>query len=223
MCIRDRSIIAYSKTIIAGNTFLSNYAKQFNANVYVIPTTIDTNYHYPSKKTISDTIKIGWTGSSTTNKHLELISDVLEHITQTYSNVKIIMISNQPIISSKFKLKFVEWKQSSEIEDLSQIDIGIMPLPDNEWAKGKCGFKGLQYMALEIPTIMSPVGVNTEIIEDGKNGFLASNKNEWISKLSALIESKELREELGRNGRKTIEDNYSVNAHKDFLISLIKH
>ena len=133
------------------------------------------------------------------------------------------MISNQPIISSKFKLKFVEWKQSSEIEDLSQIDIGIMPLPDNEWAKGKCGFKGLQYMALEIPTIMSPVGVNTEIIEDGKNGFLASNKNEWISKLSALIESKELREELGRNGRKTIEDNYSVNAHKDFLISLIKH
>jgi len=220
---KTKSIIAYSKTIIAGNTFLSNYAKQFNANVYVIPTTIDTNYHYPSKKTISDTIKIGWTGSSTTNKHLELISDVLQHITQTYSNVKIIMISNQPIISSKFRLKFVEWKQSSEIEDLSQIDIGIMPLPDNEWAKGKCGFKGLQYMALEIPTIMSPVGVNTEMIQDRKNGFLASNKNEWISKLSALIESKELRESLGKNGRKTIEKKYSITNHKDFLISLLKH
>ena len=133
------------------------------------------------------------------------------------------MISNQPIISSKFRLKFVEWKQSSEIEDLSQIDIGIMPLPDNEWAKGKCGFKGLQYMALEIPTIMSPVGVNTEIIQDRKNGFLASNKNEWISKLSALIESKELRESLGKNGRKTIEKKYSITNHKDFLISLLKH
>lgn len=218
---KTKSIIAYSKTIIAGNNFLSHYAKQFNSNVYVIPTTIDTNYHYPVVRKKSDSIKIGWTGSNTTNKHLELIIDVLHQITETYKNVEIVMISNRPIYND-LKIEFIEWQQSSEIEDLSQIDIGIMPLPDNEWAKGKCGFKGLQYMALEIPTIMSPVGVNTEIIQDGENGFLATSETDWIEKLSRLIESKELREKIGKAGRKTVKNRYSTEAQKEVLLKIIQ-
>lgn len=219
---KTKSIIAYSKTIIAGNSYLRNYAKQFNTNVYVIPTTIDTNYHHPKNKLSTDKVSIGWTGSITTNKHLALITDVLEQLVEKYPHVEITMISNQPIIQNNLKIKFVEWNQTTEIEDLSQIDIGIMPLPNDEWAKGKCGFKGLQYMALEISTVMSPVGVNTEIIEDGKNGFLASDKKEWLTKLSALIESGELRETLGKNGRKTVIEKYSINAQKDFFIALLK-
>jgi glycosyltransferase involved in cell wall biosynthesis len=106
------------------------------------------------------------------------------------------------------------WIASTEIDDLSQIDIGIMPLPDDEWAKGKCGLKGLQYMALEIPTLMSPVGVNTEIIQNGVNGFLPDTENEWVETLSALIENAALRERTGKAGRQTVIDKYSVLAWK---------
>ncbi|HLU85364.1 MAG TPA: glycosyltransferase family 4 protein, partial [Vicingaceae bacterium] len=120
-----------------------------------------------------------------------------------------------------FKIKFVKWNQKTEIEDLSQIDIGIMPLPDDEWAKGKCGFKGLQYMALEIPTIMSPVGVNAEIIKDGENGFLANTDEEWITKIEWLIESEELRKKLGKAGRQTIIERYSIEANKDKYLALL--
>jgi glycosyltransferase involved in cell wall biosynthesis len=89
-----------------------------------------------------------------------------------------------------------------------------MPLPDDEWAKGKCGLKGLQYMALEIPTLMSPVGVNTEIIQNGVNGYLPDKENEWVDILSGLIENKELRERIGKAGRQTVVNKYSVEAWK---------
>ena len=94
-----------------------------------------------------------------------------------------------------------------------------MPLPNDEWSQGKCGFKGLQYMALEIPSIMSPIGVNSEIIENGKNGFLAENEKEWIEKLTLLIEDKNLRKKIGANGRQTVIEKYSVISQKDNYIN----
>ena len=111
------------------------------------------------------------------------------------------------------------WIAASEIEDLSKIDIGIMPFPDDEWAKGKCGLKGLQYMALEIPTLMSPVGVNSEIIQEGVNGYLPNTEDEWVAALTALIEDATLRERIGKEGRKTVVDRYSVHAWKQSAIS----
>jgi glycosyltransferase involved in cell wall biosynthesis len=100
------------------------------------------------------------------------------------------------------------------MKQLSEIDIGIMPLPDNQWTRGKCGFKGLQYMSLGIPTVMSNVGVNIDIIEQGENGFLANTTEDWISYLSALIDDEKLRKKLGASGRNTIEKRYSVEANK---------
>ncbi|MDQ3190363.1 MAG: glycosyltransferase, partial [Bacteroidota bacterium] len=114
------------------------------------------------------------------------------------------------------------WNKETEIEDLSKIDIGIMPLPDDMWAKGKCGFKGLQYMALEIPSIMSPVGVNNEIIEDGVNGFLAKTEEEWFEKLSLLIESPAIRKRLGKAGRQTVEQRYSVKSQKERYLEVFE-
>jgi glycosyltransferase involved in cell wall biosynthesis len=96
------------------------------------------------------------------------------------------------------------------LNDLQEIDIGIMPLPDDEWARGKCGLKGLQYMALEIPTIMSPVGVNSEIIQNGINGFLADSEESWIENLARLIEQPSLRQRIGVAGRETVVQHYSV-------------
>ncbi|MBW6482158.1 MAG: glycosyltransferase family 4 protein [Vicingaceae bacterium] len=216
-------IITYSTTVIAGNNYLANYALQFNINVKVIPTTIDVTYHYPHKIVRqNEKIRIGWTGTITTNNHLKLLFSVLVKLKKKYPQVELVMISNTNIADPSIEISYQQWNKNTEIEDLSRFDIGIMPLPDDEWAKGKCGFKGLQYMALEIPTIMSPVGVNTEIIEDGKNGFLATSDTDWIEKLSRLIETKELREKIGRAGRKTVVENYSIESQKEAFFKIIQ-
>lgn len=213
---KTSKIISYAKLVIAGNAYLAEYAKKYNPNVIIIPTTIDTTYHIRKKNKIEKTkIVIGWTGSSTTNRHLKTLLPVIDKLKRKYNEkIKFVMISNIPLEESSNLIEFLSWNKQTEIDDLSTFDIGIMPLPDDEWTRGKCGFKGLQYMALEIPTVMSPVGVNTEIIQDGENGFLAATEEEWIEKLSLLIESSELRDKLGKAGRKTVVEKYSVEANK---------
>jgi glycosyltransferase involved in cell wall biosynthesis len=115
-----------------------------------------------------------------------------------------------------------QWCAETELEDLSGIDIGIMPLPDDRWSKGKCGLKALQFMALGIPTVCSPVGVNTDIIQDNVNGMLASSEEEWIEKLTMLLHSSELRERLGEAGRKTVEEGYSAVSQVPRVLEVFK-
>ena len=214
-------IIQKSMLVLAGNTYLSNYAAKYNANIKIIPTTIDTEYHSKSKKNKNDKIIIGWTGSSTTTEHVYVIQSVITNILNKYPHkIDFVFISNHHINIPGVINK--PWKRETEISDLTQFDIGIMPLPDNEWTRGKCGFKGLQYMSLEIPTIMSPVGVNKEIIKHGINGFLANTPEEWENTLSQLIENQSLRENLGKEARNTIKTKYSVEALKQEYLSLMK-
>jgi glycosyltransferase involved in cell wall biosynthesis len=104
----------------------------------------------------------------------------------------------------------IKWRSASEVEDLRPVDIGIMPLPDDPWARGKCALKALQYMALAIPTVLSPVGVNAEVVQDGQNGYLASTEDQWVEKLTRLLHNSELRQQLGVAGRRTLENNYSA-------------
>ncbi len=220
---KTQRIFNYASFIVGGNKYLVEQANRYNKNVFVIPTTIDCAYHLKVDKNSDDHRKIiiGWTGSVTTNRHFEMLLPVLKKIALKYAErVEFCTISNKKTEHSDLPVLFKKWEKEIEIQDLSSFDIGIMPLPDDEWTKGKCGFKGLQYMALEIPTIMSPVGVNTEIINDGVNGFLASTEDEWMEKLSILIESKELREKIGKEGRKTIVEKYSVETNKQKYLDL---
>ena len=219
---KTSDIIRKAGSIIAGNAYLASYAKKFNQNTFIIPTTIDTNYHKPKVKGgTKNYITLGWTGSSTTIKHFEEIIPVLEKIQNKYDQkVKILLISNKSLKSETISLEFIPWNKETEIDDLAKIDIGIMPLPDDKWSKGKCGFKGLQYMAMGIPTIMSPVGVNKEIIENVINGYLASTEEEWIEKLSLLIENPELREKTGKAGRQTVIERYSVESQKENYLAV---
>ncbi|TXB67280.1 glycosyltransferase [Vicingus serpentipes] len=209
-------IIQLSDMVFAGNKYLVDFSKKYNSNVVLIPTTIDTNYHIPEiKAKTKNQICIGWTGSSTTLKYFENFIPTLEKISTKYPGI----INFKVIVDLKktyptLNITTTLWNLEKEIEDLNKIDIGIMPLPNDKWTKGKCGFKGLQYMSLVIPTIMSPIGVNTEIINDGINGFLASTEEEWISKISLLIESVELRNQIGKAGFETIKNKYSIEANK---------
>ncbi len=209
-------IIGLSDLIFAGNQYLADYAGQFNKNISIIPTTIDTLLYVPQKKARENKVTcIGWSGSFSTIQHFATAIPALKRIKEKFgAAVSFKIIGDKNYYCAELDTSGDAWVAATEIEDLSQIDIGIMPLPDDEWAKGKCGLKGLQYMALEIPTLMSPVGVNTEIIQPGINGYLPDKEDEWVESLSKLIENKELREKIGKAGRQTVIDKYSVQAWK---------
>lgn len=120
------------------------------------------------------------------------------------------------------KLQFLPWKEETEIEDLQRMDIGIMPLMDDDWSRGKCGFKALLYMALGLPAVVSAIGVGTDIVEDGVNGFLARSESEWVEKLGGLLRDPDLRERLGREARRTVEAKYSVEANAPKLVEVFR-
>jgi glycosyltransferase involved in cell wall biosynthesis len=206
--------IRKANMVIAGNAYLADYARHYNNHIKIIPTTIDTDIHkpLPIKK---DKITIGWSGSLTTLKHFEYALDFLKIIKKKYPQVEICVISDGVYTNDEIEIKGLAWATETEVASINTFSIGIMPLPNDEWAKGKCGLKGLSYMACEIPTIMSPVGVNTEIIEHGKNCFLASTTDEWVACLSQLIESTELREKMGKAARQTVIEKYSVASQQE--------
>lgn len=203
-------ICRISSHIMAGNQFLADYAGKYNETVSIVPTTIDTDkYPYSDRPADPEAITIGWSGSFSTIQHLDTIREVLQELART-ENFRLRAIGASSYDLPGVQTEPIPWRSASEIDDLSPIDIGVMPLPDDNWSKGKCGLKALQYMALGIPTICSPVGVNSTIIEEGRNGLLAGSKAEWIEKLKMLIHSPELRRGLGKAGRETVERKYSA-------------
>jgi glycosyltransferase involved in cell wall biosynthesis len=215
---KTADIIQLSDLVFAGNPYLAAYAERYNPSVVIVPTTIDTSvYQEDSSQRNSNVITIGWSGSKTTIDHFNLALPALREVEKRYEKkVKIKIIGDGNYNNHELKnYQALDWKGDEEVDQLNSFDIGIMPLPDDEWAKGKCGLKGLQYMALAVPTIMSPVGVNTEIIQHGINGFLASTTDEWITFISQLVEDADLRKRLGQAGKKTVVDHFSVEVWRD--------
>lgn len=220
---KTEQIIKLAHMVFAGNRYLYEYALQFNNNVKIVPTTINTEYHKKQIPAIrKERICIGWTGSITTIKHFRMAETFLKKVKEKFGNkIYFKVIGSETYENKELSIEGIKWNRETEIEDLSEIDIGLMPLPNDEWAKGKCGFKGLQYMAMEIPTVMSPVGVNSEIINDCENGFLASDDDEWVEKISRLVESEELRKKIGTKGRQTVVENFSVESQKKYYLAYI--
>ena len=220
---KTAELISMADLVIAGNPHLADYASDFSNAVEVVPTTIDTDaYVQDSRPPNGDAVCIGWSGSMTTIQHFDLMIPVFRRLKAQYGEaVRFKVIGDGRYRHDELGIRGQDWSAESEVSDLSDIDIGVMPLPDDEWARGKCGLKGLQYMALGIPTVMSPVGVNTEIIDDGVNGLLAGDEDEWVSKLTSLLESDEQRRDLGREGRDTVEERYSVRSQRERYLSLI--
>lgn len=214
--------IKYAHTVIAGNTYLAEKAKCVNNNAVIIPTTINTSFHVAKPQLRNgNKVIIGWSGSISTIKHFESLLPVLAQIKEKYKDkVAFKIIGEAGYKNSLLKIESAAWSEATEVNELNSLDIGIMPLPDDEWTNGKCGLKGLSYMSCEVATVMSNVGVSSEIIENGINGFLAGNEQEWLIALSKLIENRNLREELGKNGRKTVLKKYSVEANKEKYLNV---
>jgi glycosyltransferase involved in cell wall biosynthesis len=212
-------ICGMSHRISCGNAFLATYAREFNTNVVVNPTTIDTSATRDLSVSSNGTITIGWTGSHSTLKYLEVLGPVIRRMVSLH-NISFCVIAD---VDPRFDwpgISYKPWSPQTELQDLLTFDIGLMPLPDNEWSRGKCGFKALQYMALGIPAVVSPVGVNKDIIEDGRTGLFASTEAEWASSLERLISDEKFRHTVGEAGRRTVEERYSVRSNTPTFLAL---
>jgi len=215
-----KHICNYAFKISCGNQFLCDFARPYNANVVYNPTTIDTE-HYHNKVKVHEHKKpvIGWTGSHSTIRYINEILPVLRKLETEFDFTFIVISDLKPEFELK-SLEYIKWNKESEIEDLLKFNIGIMPLKDDKWANGKCGFKALQYMSLGIPALVSPVGVNTKIVDHGINGFVCETEEDWEHSLRTLLSDGNLMIEMGRRTREKIENHYSVRSNASNFTAL---
>jgi glycosyltransferase involved in cell wall biosynthesis len=218
---KTQTICRLATHVIAGNSYLAGYAGTANSQVTIVPTTIDTDKYAMEPRPANDPLVIGWSGSYSTVQHLDTLRSALVRLASK-QRFRLRVIGTPSFELEGVDVDAMSWRSETEVEDLRVIDIGIMPLPDEQWSRGKCGLKALQYMALGIPAICSPVGVNSDIVRDGENGFIAATENEWVEKLTRLLESASLREKLGRAGRVTVEKNYSAAVQASRVYNILE-
>jgi len=215
-----KKLCKWADVVSCGNAFLADYAQKFNHNACIIPTTVDTdNYHNQISKHNNLLPVIGWTGSHSTARYLNDLVPALQRLESEFKFEFRVISDEAPSLDIK-SLKFFKWHKNTEIETLSVVDIGVMPLSDSPWAQGKCGFKAIQYMALGILAVVSPVGVNTQIVDHGINGYYCTTEEDWYETLKELIQNKTLLLKMGENARKKIEEHYSVNANRAIFLNL---
>jgi len=224
--LKFRSMVRGSDVVTVGNQFLKSqvYKVDREKKVFVIPTSIDTNL-YPRKKKISDheEIMLGWIGTKGNLKYLRKLEPVFETICQRFPRVKLKIVSNDFYDSPNLPVVKKPWKLEDENEDLISFDIGLMPLDDDLWTKGKCGLKIIQYLSVGVPVVCTPVGINSDIVKDGENGFWATTHQEWVDRLSVLIQNQELRHRMGLKGIEAVEREYSLKVASEKFFQVIQN
>jgi glycosyltransferase involved in cell wall biosynthesis len=200
--------------IIAGNNYIADWFSKFCKQVYIVPTAIDTaRYTKKQHGANDDKFVIGWTGTSSNFSYLKIIEEPLARFMADHSDAYFKVIANEPwsteIIPPE-RIIFVQWKREIEVETLQTMSVGIMPLTATPWSKGKCSFKMLQYMAVGLPVIVSPVGMNNEVLSKGDVGLAAASSDDWYAALEVLYNQKSRRGQLGQTGRTVVEQYYNA-------------
>jgi glycosyltransferase involved in cell wall biosynthesis len=216
--VKFRALARRADLVIAGNRYLHTQALPYSSRVEILPTTVDMDRYQPKTAYDTEHVTIGWIGSHSTLKYLLDIQEVLEQLAQRFPHVQLKIVADRFLTGRRLPVIAKHWDFASEIADLHSFDIGLMPLRDDPWSRGKCGFKLIQCMAVGVPVVCSPVGVNCEIVSDGVNGLWAGDTEGWFRALAALIENPGRRSELGAAGRKTVQDRYSLQEHAPRLI-----
>jgi glycosyltransferase involved in cell wall biosynthesis len=198
-------------TVVAGNEYLAERAQEAGASsIGIIPTVIDLD-RYPDQMPgeTDKSFTIGWIGSPSTARYVEDITPSLRKICdERDAHVKLIGSGNIDLEGVNLEVR--EWSEETEIQDIQDIDVGIMPLAQHPWERGKCGFKLIQYMGCWKPVAASPVGMNQKIVENGVNGYLADEYDAWVKALRTLLDDEERRNEMGRRGRQRVEQEYCL-------------
>lgn len=215
-------LLRRSNVAFCGNAYLQTYAAQYCAHAEIIPTTVDVNEYVPAaEKPANAAPVLGWIGSPSTWKYMAPLSETLSTLVAA-KELSVLVVGANHAADTNLPFEFRAWAEDREIADVQQMDIGVMPIPDEPWARGKCGYKLIQYMACGIPVIASPVGVNTQIVQHGVNGFLASTEAEWRDAITQLLSDAALRERMGKAGRAAIEERYSIQRYGPRMAELIQ-
>ncbi len=204
-------VMANAGVVTVGNEYLASRARQAGAKrVEVLPSVVDIA-KYPGiiNKIEEGSFTIGWIGSPGTAKHLLEAETALKQVCKNRGG-RVVLVGAGENPFSGLMATIRDWDEATETMEIGNFDVGIMPLPDNPWERGKCGFKLIQYMACGKPVVASPVGVNREIVVDGVNGFLASTPKEWVEALLRLKADPELRRAMGEKGRRMVEEKYCL-------------
>ncbi len=217
-------VMSWASYIVTGSAYLTEYAKKYNKNVIEIPTVVDISKYKLAKKKEDNEFIIGWIGSPSSSEYLISILSSLKKFSTTYNcKIKIIGFDKRLVhILTDLPLEIIEWNEDTEIEEISSFTVGIMPLINSPFAKGKCGFKLIQYMACGMPIIASPIGANLNIVEHNINGFLADNYQDWFKYLEILYSNNELRSYMGNKGKKIVKNKYSLQITSIRYIDIIK-
>jgi glycosyltransferase involved in cell wall biosynthesis len=221
---RIDGLMARAALVVGGNDYLARHAKEAGAPwVEVLPTVIDLARYpgAPCSIHAADSLpRIVWIGSPSTVRYLELIRESLQALALRVPFVLRVMGAN--VEWPDMNVECVRWSEATEVTFIAEGSIGVMPLPDSPWERGKCGYKLIQYMACGVPVVASPVGVNPEIVQDGCHGFLAATKKEWAVALERLLTDPKLCNDMGREGRKRVESNYCLQVTGPRMVTLLK-
>ena len=219
---KTATICRLSDHLVVGNSYLAAWAKAHNDAVTVVPTSIDTDaYSVRPTKPAGSPVVVGWTGSSTSQTYLEAFAPMVRQLLAG-NDVQLRVISSREPAMPGIEYSWRPWSPESEVRELAEFDVGIMPMPDEEWALGKCALKALQYMAMGIATVASPVGANKDVITHGVNGLLASTEADWLECIGSLAASPDLRARLGVAARRTVEERFSMRRSASALASVIR-
>jgi glycosyltransferase involved in cell wall biosynthesis len=219
---KTATLCRMSQHVVTGNDHLAGYARRYSREVTVVPSSIDIQRYMPIDGSRENgRMIVGWTGSATSQVHLERFAHVLRRVVERH-HVEIRVVSAQPPKLDGVPVTWKRWSAAREVEDLREFDIGIVPLPDDEWTRGKSAFKALQCMGVGVPVVCSSVASNLELIRHGEDGFLASTPDEWDESIGVLIADAALRERVGMAGRRTVEQRYSMQRSARLLGQVLR-
>jgi len=218
---RFRRMVAGARTVIAGNSYLAGWASRYSKRVTTIPTAIDLTAYPERRAEFGQEPVIGWIGTRINLMYLRAIVPALTRLARKRPDMKLKIVADGVLDIPGVRVTNKRWSSEDEVEDVLSFQVGIMPLPDDPWTRGKCAVKILQYFAASVPVVCSPVGANIEVVADGRSGYLARTEDEWVARLDELLGDEARRRRFGAAGRGMVERKYSLDANLDQFVDAL--